>query len=418
MTPPPGTASPRVAYYTIGWPPSHLPSGIATYVANLRVGLQALGAESCVLASSLAEDSEAPDVIQLMRHDRLPFVARCWEWVWLRMQRDDFVRQALGRSLARAVNRLRRIAAIDLVEVEESHGFASVLQRRIGIPTVIRLHGPWFLVGEASGPNSDAASRLRIEHEGQAIRSAAAISAPSRLVLRQVCEHYGITPANAAVIPNAGPHIPQSELWQAAECEPETILYVGRFDTLKGGDLIVDAFARLAAKRPRAKLLFVGPDKGLTNKPGEAQTVADYVANTVRDPDTRSRILMLGQQPPAAIAILRRRAAVTVVCSRYETLPMTVIEAMAFGCPLVATAVGGIPELTAGEKAARLVPPDDASALADAIQGLLQNPDGAARLAADARQEYLDRLAPTAVARSMIAFYKDVVARWEGRGQR
>ena len=58
-----------------------------------------------------------------------------------------------------------------------------------------------------------------------------------------------------------------------------------------------------------------------------------------------ARIRFHGTLPPPEVTALRRTAAVTVVASRYENFPMTVPEAMADGCPLVATAVGDIPEM-------------------------------------------------------------------------
>jgi glycosyltransferase involved in cell wall biosynthesis len=119
----------------------------------------------------------------------------------------------------------------------------------------------------------------------------------------------------------------------------------------------------------------------------------------------------LGHQKFGDIAALRRRAALTVVASRYETMPMTVLEAMAHGSPLVATDVGGIREMTNEGEFAVLSKPGDATALAKAIEEVYTHPEAAAALGAAGRHHHLTNLSPEVVARRSIEFYRGVVDR-------
>ena len=101
---------------------------------------------------------------------------------------------------------------------------------------------------------------------------------------------------------------------------------------------------------------------------------------------------LLGAQPFSALAPLRRKALVSVVCSRYENLPAAVLETMALGCPLVAARIGGIPEVIDGHSNGLLHRASDSEDLAAQIIALLNDPERAAQLgkhaAIDSKQRF------------------------------
>ena len=70
---------------------------------------------------------------------------------------------------------------------------------------------------------------------------------------------------------------------------------------------------------------------------------------------------------------LRTQHFITIVAARYDTMGYMMMESMALGCPMVATAVGGIPEFIKDRRNGLLVPSDDADALANACAQLLEN---------------------------------------------
>ena len=150
------------------------------------------------------------------------------------------------------------------------------------------------------------------------------------------------------------------------------IVGVGQLVPRKGVDV---AIAALAALRHRdAVLVWIGdgPER-------------DALAAAARDLGVAERVLL---RRPAEVGDRRALftalavADVVVVPSREEGLPLALVEAMAFGAPVVACDVNGIPEVVHDRRTGRLVPPDDAPALAAALDELLADPDAARRLAA------------------------------------
>ena len=299
--------------------------------------------------------------------------------------------------------------------MEEAFGWASWARRKVAIPVVVRLHGPWFLNGPLQGAPDDDTFRRRVREEGESIRTADEVTAPSRDVLERTRSYYGLELEGAAVIPNPMPSVPAERRWRPEGCDPGLVLFVGRFDRHKGGDLMIDAFAEVAREFPGVRLCFVGPDLGVSGGDGVRWGLADYVRDRIPGALESGRVEWLGQQPSTAVAKLRRRARVTVVCSRYETFGLTATEAMAHGCPLVATRTGALPEVVRDGVDGLLCRPDDPSDLARAIGRLLADPDLAARLGERAAEECGNRYHPAVIAGQLMEHYEEVITRRRGR---
>jgi glycosyltransferase involved in cell wall biosynthesis len=106
---------------------------------------------------------------------------------------------------------------------------------------------------------------------------------------------------------------------------------------------------------------------------------------------------------PTEEALARLR--IFVLCSYMENSPMSLLEAMAAGIPVVATAVGGIPEIVS-DGAGVLVPAGDEAALADAIASLLDDPRRARELGDAGRRRVLERFTAAGNARAMLGLYE------------
>jgi len=180
------------------------------------------------------------------------------------------------------------------------------------------------------------------------------------------------------------------------------VLFVGRFDRHKGGDTVLDAFSRLHAVRPGARLTFAGPDRGVRRQDGTILTME--TALSTLPSAARGALTALGRQGAGEIAALRRTHPIALIASRYENLNYTMLEAMTAGQAIVSTAVGGPAEVFEHERTALLVPPDDPRAMADALLRLMDDPALARRLGQAARERLVGGFSPEVVARETIAF--------------
>ena len=161
---------------------------------------------------------------------------------------------------------------------------------------------------------------------------------------------------------------------QAHGIEPHAtvLVHVGRFAPPKNHALLVEAFAQVRADTPLYLLLVGG---------GELQ---DAVREQVAALGLESRVRFLGVR--ADVADILRASDMFVLSSRVEGNPLSVMEAMAAGLPVVSTAVGGVPELVQEGATGLLVPPDDAGALAQAMQALVDDPVRRQAMGAAARR--------------------------------
>jgi glycosyltransferase involved in cell wall biosynthesis len=151
-----------------------------------------------------------------------------------------------------------------------------------------------------------------------------------------------------------------------------TVICVGNFREQKGHSDLVAAFARVRAEIPAAKLVLVG--EGERHGAVESEVRQLGLSDSV---EFRGEVQDVWPEFAAAD--------VFALASLYEPLGIAVIEAMAAGLPVVATAVGGIPELLEPNGTGLLVPPRDPAALADGLTSLLKSKDLRSRLSERSR---------------------------------
>ena len=415
-----GLPSLSVGIFSPNWPPSHCTNGIVTYVDAIAKGLKQLGHRPYILARTISGPvvkSDTQPVIDLRPLGEGVGPIRLAEKLVsrLRPHTPSSATQKVTRGLRRAVQGGAGLPQLDILELEESFGLPGGVAGRSSVPVIARLHGPWFLNGPNQGADPSTpefADRVRIERQG--LLGIDGVTAPSRDVLNRTRGHYGLVLEGAEAIANPVRLVPPDLQWRPEKAEAELVLFVGRFDRHKGGDTIIDAFARLLQERPEARLMFVGPDRGLVQD-GQRWSLPLYIEHRLPGALEDGRIRWLGPRPPEEISALRTRAAVTVVASRYETFAITATEAMAAGCPLVATRAGGTSEIFEHDHHGLYVEPEDPDGLATAMASLLADPARAATLGKAAREYCERRYAPEVIASETIRFYRKVLAGRLGR---
>ncbi len=174
-----------------------------------------------------------------------------------------------------------------------------------------------------------------------------------------------------------------------------TILTLARLDEQKGHRHLIDALAKVAAHRPDVVTILAG--EGPLEHRLRAQCAALGLTKRVR---------FIGYRRD--VPELFEAADVVVLPSLYEGLPLVAIEALAAGRPMVATEVDGTPEVVIHEKTGLLVPPANPTALAAAIERLLNDSELASRLAADGRKFVRENFALQRQIEETVALYSEL----------
>lgn len=387
----------RIGLVSPAWPGSNTPNGIATAVAHLAAGLESHGHEVTIIPFSVDAAHDFPRVVCVPEQrwrlsDRIQ--------IRLGWDREGVVQRNVARRIAAAVQEAIALHGIEILVMEETQGWASTIGRHVPIPIVVTLHGPWWLHKAFQPPGSVAESDRRERREAEGLRRASAITAPSSDVLDRTREKWGVPSVPLAVLRNPMPL--ETEVPSFDPSRLEHVLFVGRFELVKGGDVVLEAFAEIARRHPSCRLTFVGPDKGI-ERPGLAPLTLTEALSRLPG-DVRARIDVRGQCSRAEVAALRWTHGITIVASRYENFGGTILEAMAAGSALVCTRVGGGAEILSDGETALLIPPEDPQALADACLRLINDPGLARRMGEAARSYVESHLSPEVIGRQMADF--------------
>jgi len=260
---------------------------------------------------------------------------------------------------------------------------------RLGHATVIHLHGALFHEYYRS---VGAFQRRAID---RMYRESRCVIVLGNVWRDFVAETFGLTGPRILVLPNASAARPPRE----PEATPPEILFLGRLGARKGVPVLVAALG-LLAKTDLAWRAEIAGD-------GDA---APYKAEVERL-GLSARVTLPGWLAEAEAHRRLSRAAVVVLPSEAEGLPMAVIEAFAWGVPVIATPVGSIPDILEDGVQGLVMPVGDAPALARALERLLADPALRQRLGANALGCFRSRL-------DFAPFMERLVACWRAAAPR
>lgn len=394
----------KIGYYVCQWPPIHA-GGILTYLSQLTTALTAQGHEIYFITHDPTDT--AKNIVNIKDFSSKPSLFKQFfnkyftinPWI-------ELEGSTIAKAFAWAVDQYH----LDIIEIEDSFGWAFDVTSAVTVPVVIRLHGPWKNLRPFSKtipPSKQDAARIK--REEKAFRNAMAISSPTEFALKS------IGPTNAPkklcrVFPH-GTALPEKS-WNANSACPYSILFVGRFDNVKGADLAIDAFALLSNTYKDSELHLVGRDTGL--KLGSSTLHFDEFIDLRGLQSIKHRIHYYKELDREAVNRLRLNSKITINPSRAETFCYTVLEAMSFGCPIIALDIDGMPELIEQNKTGILVQSESPSALASKIQFLFDHPQEAEQMGRNARHVIAERFNIKHFIEDATNFYNDVIAYYKG----
>lgn len=269
------------------------------------------------------------------------------------------------------------------VHVVQTHGYkANVLGRLV----TTALRRPWiaFLHGE-TWENKKVRAYYALER--LAVRRADCIVVVSHAMARAVVGQ-GIPSAKVQVVHNACLIGPEGNAPAWSPEAPPVIGVIGRLSPEKGVDLALRVHHIVARRLPDARLFVIGEGPARASLERQAEQLG-----------IGPSVCWLGYRDD--LAEVYRQLAVLLIPSRSEGLPNVALEAMAYGIPVVATSVGGLPEVVTDGENGFLAPPDDAATLAQGILRILEDPLLRNRLGQRARQEMASRFSLEARLRAL-----------------
>lgn len=229
----------------------------------------------------------------------------------------------------------------------------------------------------------------------------------TRAIQSTVYDLYGI---RAFIVSNGVPVdsriMGRSKLELRLECGlPEEgffIISVGRLSREKNHILLIEVFETIAEGNPDCHMLFVGDD----HQDGSHRRLLEE--RVTRLPaDLSARVHFLGHRKD--VASLLGASDMFVMASEWEGQPLTLLEAMGYGLPVVCTSVGGIPDVIRDGVNGLLVPPGNGEALGLAIKSLMVDRELAGRLALGAMEEFSRKYHISHTAAQYLTLYRAAV---------
>jgi glycosyltransferase involved in cell wall biosynthesis len=274
------------------------------------------------------------------------------------------LRGYLQRHTVRAINvHYPSLSALGLVLATRLY------DRRV--PVVLSFHGSDLNAARSADAVGRLLWRILLRRCDAATACSHALAAEIRAVLPEAATRLHVIRGGVDI--DACRRAARSAALPAALIGRRYLACVATFEHKKGQDVLIAAFRAIAGEFPDLHLALVGRT---------GPTLAALRASVATDP-LRERILFLTDCNHASALAILSTAELLAHPARHEPFGIVILEAAALGVPVVASRVGGIPEIVEDEHSGRLVPADDPALLAAAVATLLRDP-ATARAHADA----------------------------------
>jgi glycosyltransferase involved in cell wall biosynthesis len=322
-----------------------------------------------------------------------------------------------GSFVARATRELRERHAArpyDVIHVHSAYASlagAVYLMRGLGAPTAFTLYSPNF--GLVPGHSCNGHAGLSGQRMAAGFLGAADRTIVPSESLRGRLGRLGVNPADVSLVPPALDGTFLEDLPSRAEARPALglpadrpiLLYLGNFSTWKGVHDLLDALADVRRTHPEVLLVTAW------GEPYEWRgNDREGIQRLIRDLDLADAIRQVGIVEDVRVLLRAADGLVSPFHCTCKVLdyPLSILEAMACGTPVISTRVGGIPELIGDRERGVLVPPRDPSALGAAIRGLLDGPEAAASMSVRGAEWVSGRFRPDLVNEALESLYREL----------
>jgi len=207
----------------------------------------------------------------------------------------------------------------------------------------------------------------------------------------------GISQSRIIYLPNAV----DVELFHAyGEKEDDLLLFVGRISFGKGLHLLLESLRHL---RKSVSLAIIGP-------PASFEYYQDILERVEKENKRgKHKITYLGALEQAEVAKWCQKASILILPSFFEGFPVVILEALSCETPVIATPVGGIPEVIRNHQNGFLVPPNNSPKLAQAIEYLLDNKDVRIRMGKDGRKNIVENFSIEVITQKLRRVYEHIL---------
>jgi glycosyltransferase involved in cell wall biosynthesis len=267
-------------------------------------------------------------------------------------------------------------------------------------PLIVRLHSGSQVVANFE-PNHANGSRRNARLERRLLGNAVQVTSPSKALLLATDPDF----KRGTVIPNPV----DTDYFKPAPRSTEVVsvpnvLCVGRPRFLKGIQVLAQAIPAIWKDAPKTTFTFVPAAMGKSGG-APADAYRTILGNLLDDP----RIAITEPVTRAGMPRVYQSATICVVPSLWEGFGYVCAEAMACGVAVVASRTGGLAEIIEDEKSGVLVEPGNAAALADAVLGLVSDPERRARIGVAARKRVQQEFSSATIAARMTKLYQQVI---------
>ena len=303
-----------------------------------------------------------------------------------------------SRAVSRTLKTIFSQCPIDVVESCEARAEAFWFYLWRNKPAlVIKLHTPEGIVYKLNRePRSK--DRYCVEKlEEWWLHKARKLVGLSNAIVSLTCSHYGLRCAGIPLVPNP---LDIATFIPVYKTHPyPLVLYVGRLEFRKGCHVLIRSIPLILRSVPQARFLFVGNDCGMY----------EYLSKKVSVLGISEHVDFVGHKSREVLIDHYNRCSVCCVPSLWENQPYTCLEAMACGKPVIASRIGGIPEIIQDGINGLLVTPGSAIDLAASVVKVLQDKQFADRIGEHARKTMESRYNLEDVMKKNIAVYKQVL---------